>query len=62
MVVERALQALTNDFASADSIGPVRAAQFDDKSGDELHAATADAHGYIDDLMRAYRADRAHQR
>jgi hypothetical protein len=56
-VVARALQALTNDFAGPDSIGPLRAAQFDGESGEVLDAAAADAYGYVDDLMRACRVN-----
>lgn len=56
-VLERALHSLEHDFASPDSIGPLRAAQFDGKSGDDLDAGAADAHGYVDDLIRAYRTN-----
>jgi Nucleotidyl transferase AbiEii toxin, Type IV TA system len=51
-VVERALKALASDFAEPDSLGPRRAAQFE-SIGDLDPAATADAHGYVDDLLRA---------
>lgn len=52
-VVQDALGLLGNDFASPDSLGPERAAAFEGDSGDDLDAATADAHGYVDDLLRA---------
>jgi hypothetical protein len=51
-VVERALKSLTSDFAEPNSLGPRRAAQFE-STGDLDPAATADAHGYVDDLLRA---------
>jgi hypothetical protein len=53
-VVERALKSLTSDFAEPNSLGPRRAAQFE-STGDLDPAATADAHGYVDDLLRACR-------
>jgi hypothetical protein len=53
-VVERALESLASDFAEPDSLGPRRAAQFE-STGDLDPAATADAHGYVDDLLRACR-------
>jgi hypothetical protein len=53
-VVERALQSLAGDFAEPDSLGSRRAAQFE-SIGDLDPAATADAHGYVDDLLRACR-------
>jgi Nucleotidyl transferase AbiEii toxin, Type IV TA system len=52
-VIKRAVQALASDFAGPDSIGPLRAARFDGQTGDDLDAAAADAHGYVDDLLRA---------
>jgi Nucleotidyl transferase AbiEii toxin, Type IV TA system len=54
-VVERALRALANNFAEPASIGPRRAASFEGESVNDLEAATADAHGFIDDLLRACR-------
>ncbi|HTA98153.1 MAG TPA: nucleotidyl transferase AbiEii/AbiGii toxin family protein [Solirubrobacteraceae bacterium] len=53
-VIERALKSLASDFAEPDSLGPRRAAQFE-SIGDLDPAATADAHGYVDDLLRACR-------
>ncbi len=52
VVTARALSALSNDFASPESIGPRRAAEFDGLAGDDLDAATADAFGLVDDLLR----------
>ena len=54
-VVRRALDALANDFATIGSLGPRRAALFDGDPADDLDAAAADAHGYVDDLLRASR-------
>ena len=54
-VVSRALDALANDFATTGSLGPRRAALFEGDSADDLDAAAADAHGYVDDLLRASR-------
>jgi hypothetical protein len=51
-LISRALSALSNDFASPDSIGPRRAAEFDGLRGDDLEAAVADAYGFVDDLRR----------
>jgi hypothetical protein len=55
-VVHDALRALANDFADADSLGPRRAASFQGDAGDDLDAAAADAHGYVDDLLRTCRS------
>jgi hypothetical protein len=52
-VVEDALRKLANDFRTPQSIGPRRAAAFEGNQGDDLTAAAADAHGYVDDLLRA---------
>jgi hypothetical protein len=49
------LQKLTRDFATPDSLGPRRAAAFEGLIGEDLDAAAADAHGYVDDLLRASR-------
>jgi hypothetical protein len=54
-VVEEALRKLANDFGTPQSLGPRRAADFGGSQGDDLAVATADAHGYVDDLMRACR-------
>lgn len=55
-VVRRALDALADDFAATDSLGPRRAASFEGDAGDDPNAEAADAHGYVDDLLRACRA------
>lgn len=54
-IVQDALGKLANDFASADNLGPRRAAAFQGGQSEELDAAAADAHGYVDDLLRACR-------
>jgi predicted nucleotidyltransferase len=51
--VKRALGLLTHDFADPQGHGPRRAAEFEGESGEESGAAAADAHGYVDDLLRA---------
>jgi CheY-like chemotaxis protein len=52
-IVERALGQLARDFASPDDIGPLRAAEFIAADGTELDNDAADAHGHVDDLLRA---------
>jgi len=52
-VIRRAIGALASDFELPESIGPRRAAEFDGGTRDELDAAAADAHGYVDDLLHA---------
>lgn len=54
-LIESALAALANDFEQTESIGPQRAAEFTAESGDDLDALAADAHGYVDDLLRGCR-------
>jgi Nucleotidyl transferase AbiEii toxin, Type IV TA system len=54
-VIQEALQKLARDFATPDSLGPQRAAAFEGLVDEDLHAAAADAHGYVDDLLRASR-------
>jgi len=54
-LIESALNALANDFEEIESIGPQRAAEFTSESEDDLDALAADAHGYVDDLLRACR-------
>jgi predicted nucleotidyltransferase len=56
--VRRALGLLANDFADPQGHGPRRAAEFEGDSGPESDAATADAHGYVDDLLQACDARR----
>lgn len=53
--VEAALAALANDFDEIDSIGPRRAAEFSAETPEGMDALAADAHGYVDDLLRACR-------
>ena len=52
-LIQRALNSLASDFRSPDSIGPQRVADFDEVRGEDRDAATADAHGYVDDFLRA---------
>jgi Nucleotidyl transferase AbiEii toxin, Type IV TA system len=54
-LIESALKALQNDFGEVDSIGPRRAAEFDGDAKDDLDPAAADAHGHVDDLLKACR-------
>lgn len=57
-IVARALGLLARDFARPDGLGPTRVARFtlpDPPEPNELDAARADAHGYVDDLLRAGR-------
>lgn len=51
-IVQDALRKLANNFATIDGLGPRRAASFERDAGDELVEAAADAHGYLDDLLR----------
>jgi len=44
---------LANDFAELDSIGPRRAAEFGNGISDFLDDETADAHGFVDDFLKA---------
>jgi hypothetical protein len=55
--IERALLLLANDFAQPASIGPLRAASFEDQGNEDRQNRAADAHGYVDDLMRACNAN-----
>lgn len=55
-VVERALALLASDFDAPDGLGPRRAAEFAvarPASEEERDEASADAHGYVDDLLSA---------
>lgn len=57
-LVARALGLLARDFERPDGLGPTRAARFmlpDPPEPDELDGARADAHGFVDDLLRAGR-------
>ena len=49
-----ALAKLANDFRTPESLGPMRAAEFDGEEGEDLDAA-ADVHGYVDDFFRTCR-------
>lgn len=58
LVVARALDLLARDFDGPDGIGPGRAARFtipEPADPVELASTAADAHGYVDDLLTAYR-------
>jgi hypothetical protein len=54
-IVARALGLLTRDFDGPDGLGPRRAAAFTVTEDAELDDAAADAHGFVDDLLRAAR-------
>lgn len=54
-LIESALTALANDFEQIESVGPQRAAEFTADDEDDLDALAADAHGYVDDLLRSCR-------
>jgi hypothetical protein len=51
-VVARALELLVRDFGSPDHIGPLRVAEFEGAVEDRRDEAAADAHGYVDDIVR----------
>lgn len=53
VTVAKALSHLSGDFASVDHHGPQRAAMFNDADERGLDERAADAHGYVDDLLRA---------
>ncbi|MGD0452232.1 MAG: nucleotidyl transferase AbiEii/AbiGii toxin family protein [Solirubrobacteraceae bacterium] len=52
-IVARALGLLTRDFDAPEGLGPLRAAAFAVADDAELEDAAADAHGFVDDLLRA---------
>jgi hypothetical protein len=54
-VIDRALHALADNFAEPASLGPSRAVSFEGETITDLDAARADAHGFIDDLLRRCR-------
>jgi Nucleotidyl transferase AbiEii toxin, Type IV TA system len=54
-IVARALTDLARDFQEPTNLGPLRAAGFDTLRASELDDAAADAHGYVDDLLRRCR-------
>ncbi len=51
-IVQQALGLLARDFDSPDGLGPRRAAEFTVADSADLDAAAADAHGFVDDLLR----------
>jgi hypothetical protein len=51
-VVEHALARLSRDFADPETIGPQRVAEFEGEIGKDPDAIAADAHGYVDDLLK----------
>lgn len=52
-IIARALGLLRRDFDAPDSVGPLRAAAFTLAAEAELEDAAADAHGFVEDLLRA---------
>jgi hypothetical protein len=52
-IVARALDLLARDFDVPDGLGPGRAADFILADEEERDADAADAHGFVDDLLRA---------
>ena len=56
-IVDRAIQLLARDFATIDHTGPRRAAEFEYLDPNERDNAAADAHGVVDDLLTAFRAE-----
>lgn len=58
-VVGRALDLLARDFSEVAALGPRRAAQFSVADASELDDSAADAHGFVDDLLRSWTARRA---
>ncbi len=54
-ITRKALDHLARDFLTIESIGPQRAGAFAGGMGNELYVLAADAHGYVDDLVRACR-------
>lgn len=54
-LVRKALGLLSRDFDGPDGLGPQRAAEFAVADYLELDEAAADAHGFVDDLLRACR-------
>jgi hypothetical protein len=55
-VVTQALKLLVRDFGSPELLGPLRVAEFEGASDAERDEIAADAHGYVDDLLRACRS------
>ncbi len=61
-VVEKAMKLLRRDFSSPDAVGPMRAAEFEHASPEDRTNATADAHGFVDDVIQHYSAMVAERR
>jgi hypothetical protein len=54
-VVERVVELLIRDFATIDHTGPRRAAEFEHLDAADRDNAAADAQGYVDDMLTAFR-------
>jgi predicted nucleotidyltransferase len=54
-LVTPALELLARDFDSPDQIGPLRVAEFEGAIDEQRDEVAADAHGHVDDLLRACR-------
>jgi predicted nucleotidyltransferase len=54
-IVTSALTLLARDFAAPDLIGPLRVAEFEGAVDAERDEVAADAHGYVDDLLKGCR-------
>lgn len=54
-IIAHAVELLERDFDAPDGLGPRRAAEFAVADPAELDGAAADAHGFVDDLLRATR-------
>jgi hypothetical protein len=52
-IVDRALALLARDFDAPDGLGPGRAADFVLADETDRDADAADAHGFVNDLLRA---------
>lgn len=55
-LVDRALNLLARDFDAPEALGPRRAAEFSVAEASELDDSAADAHGFVDDLLRSWAA------
>lgn len=53
-VVNRTLDLLSRDFDTPDALSPQRAADFMLNDPEQRDRDAADAHGFVDDLLRAY--------
>jgi len=57
VIVDQALTLLVRDFDTVDGLGPTRAARFsvaEPAAREEVDEAAADAHGFVDDLLRSW--------